>query len=147
MTTHQIQLVKESWALVEPSGKAAGALFYRHLFEMAPQVRHLFGENLEAQQGKLIRMLQYIVSNIDQLHQIAKEVQDLGRRHYHYHALPHHYELIGSALFKTLQVATKDAWTPEVENAWRTAFNTLRNMMIIAQESERTLYDENATGT
>ncbi len=102
----------------------------------------LFPESLEAQQAKLVHMLQYIVDHLDHLHEIAHEVKQLGRRHYHYHALPHHYELIGKALVETLQMASGNSWTQEISDAWRTAFNALRQMMIIAQEEERMLIED-----
>ena len=39
MTSHQIQLVQESFEKVRPIGQLAGELFYKNLFEIAPELK------------------------------------------------------------------------------------------------------------
>ena len=49
MTPHQIKLVQTSFSHVAPIATIAADLFYGRLFEIAPQVRRLFPEDLREQ--------------------------------------------------------------------------------------------------
>ena len=55
-----------------------GELFYNRLFEIAPQVRHLFHSPMPEQSRKLLSMLQYIISKLDKLEDILEEVAQLA---------------------------------------------------------------------
>jgi hypothetical protein len=49
-----------------------------------------------------------------------------------------HYPVVGAALLWTLEKGLGDGWTPEVADAWSTAYGTLSGYMI----SEVQLLDE-----
>ena len=57
MTPHQIKLVQTSFAKVAPIATTAADLFYGRLFEIAPQVRAMFPDDLSDQKKKLMAML------------------------------------------------------------------------------------------
>ena len=57
MTPNQIALVQTSFARVAPIAATAADLFYGRLFEVAPQVRSLFPEDLRERAGKQFRLL------------------------------------------------------------------------------------------
>lgn len=135
MTKEQIQLVQQSWSKVLPIAKEAGLLFYEKLFAAAPGVRHLFKPDINEQAKKLVVMLGYIVSRLPQMDELLPEVQRLGEKHAAYGAEPAHYEAVGQCLVATLKEGLQEEWTPEVQNAWITAYNTLKNVMIVAQTS------------
>jgi hemoglobin-like flavoprotein len=103
MTTRQIQLVQQSWETVKPIAQQAGELFYQKLFDKAPQVRHLFKEDISGQAGKLGYMLTYVVSRLDNLDTIVVDVQKLAVRHNKYGAEPAHYAVVGECLLATLE--------------------------------------------
>lgn len=133
MTNEQIQLVQQSWAKVLPIAKSAGILFYQKLFAAAPEVRHLFKPDINEQASKLVMMLGYVVAKLPHMDELLPEVQQLGKRHAGYGAEPKHYEVVGQCLIATLKEGLGSDWTPEVQNAWITAFNALKNLMIVAQ--------------
>ena len=133
MTQQQIALVQRSWADVLPFSRQAGLMFYDKLFQVAPGVRHLFKEDISEQANKLVTILGYVVSKLRHMEELLPEVQKLGRRHNGYGAEPAHYEVVGQCLVATLKEGLGDAWTPEVQDAWITAYNTLKNVMIVAQ--------------
>ena len=134
MTKEQIDLVQSSWSKVLPIAKEAGLLFYQKLFAAAPGVRHLFKDDIKEQADKLVMMLGYIVSRLSQMDSLLPDVQRLGAKHAGYGAEPAHYEAVGQCLIATLKDGLGEAWTPEVQDAWITAYNTLKNVMIVAQE-------------
>lgn len=136
MTQEQISLVQQSWKNVLPTAKEAGLLFYQKLFAAAPQVRPLFQNDIGPQANKLVTVLGYVVTKLNRMDELLPEVQQLGRRHNAYGTLPVHYEVVGQCLMETLRECLAEGWTPEVQNAWITAYNTLKNVMIVAQAEE-----------
>lgn len=136
MTHQQINLVQQSWSQVLPIAKQAGLLFYSKLFEAAPGVRHLFKPDISEQANKLVTILGYVVSKLNRMEELLPEVQKLGARHNGYGAEPAHYEVVGQCLIATLKEGLGNSWTPEVQDAWVTAYNTLKNVMIVAQEED-----------
>lgn len=136
MTQQQVNLVQQSWGQVLPIAKQAGLLFYSKLFEAAPGVRPLFKPDISEQANKLVTILGYVVSKLNRMEELLPEVQKLGARHNSYGAEAAHYEVVGQCLIATLKEGLGDAWTPEVQNAWITAYNTLKNVMIVAQEED-----------
>ena len=49
MTPEQIDLVQSSWAKVAPIADQAADIFYDRLFEIAPEARPLFAEDMTKQ--------------------------------------------------------------------------------------------------
>ncbi|MGH1349934.1 MAG: globin family protein [Methyloligellaceae bacterium] len=129
MTPEQIQLVQDSFKKVEPIAMKAADLFYGRLFEIAPEVRSLFPEELSEQKGKLMSMLATAVRNLHQVEQIVPAVQELGRRHVGYNVTSEHYKSVGAALIWTLEQGLGDSFTPDVRDAWLETYGTLAGVM------------------
>lgn len=129
MTPQQVELVQSSFKKVEPIATEAGDLFYGRLFEIAPQVRPMFSDDISDQRDKLMKMLSTAVNNLHQVEQIIPAVQDLGRRHVDYGVKDEHYDTVGSALLWTLEQGLKDDFTPEVKEAWTETYTTLAGVM------------------
>ena len=129
MTPHEIQLVQTTFKSVAPIADQAADLFYGRLFEIAPEVRSLFPEDLSGQKKKLMGMLATAVTNLHQVEKIVPAVQDLGRRHVGYGVTAAHYEPVGEALIWTLDKGLGEAFTPEVKGAWVAAYTTLSGVM------------------
>jgi hemoglobin-like flavoprotein len=132
MTPHQIKLVQTSFAKVAPIAATAADLFYGRLFEIAPQVRAMFPDDLSEQKKKLMAMLGTAVGGLSHLDTLVPAVQALGRRHGGYGVTAAHYTPVGAALLWTLQQGLGDAFTPEVKDAWATAYIILSTTMIDA---------------
>ena len=133
MTNKQIELVQQSWELVKPIAKEAGQLFYLHLFTTAPQIRHLFKEDISEQAAKLVRMLTYIVSMLKRLDDLGPDIERLAAAHNGYGAKPEDYDIVGACLIKTLQAGLDKAWNEELADAWVAVYTTLKEAMINAQ--------------
>ena len=134
MTDEQIALIQTSWAQVEPIADTAAQIFYERLFATAPEVRRLFPDDLTEQRRKLMATLGMVVKALPKLAQIIPNVQALGRRHAAYGVLPEHYAIVGSALLWTLEQGLGDAFTPDVRDAWTTAYGILAATMQDAAE-------------
>ena len=132
MTPSQIKLVQTSFAQVAPIAATAADLFYGRLFEIAPQVRAMFPADISEQKKKLMAMLGTVVSGLNNLDTLMPAVRALGRRHGGYGVKAQHYAPVGSALLWTLEKGLGAAFTPEVKDAWATAYIVLSTTMIDA---------------
>lgn len=129
MTPQQITLVQTSWQQVVPIADTAAGLFYGKLFELDPDLKHLFKNDITEQGRKLMAMISTVVSKLDQLADIVPAVQDLGRRHVAYGVEEKHYDTVGAALIWTLGAGLGAAFTDEVKEAWVTAYTILAGAM------------------
>lgn len=129
MTPDQVRLVQDSFAKVRPIADTAADLFYGRLFEIAPQVRALFPDDMREQKGKLMAMLGLAVTNLDRPEIVAPAVRELGRRHVAYGTLEAHYAPVGAALLWTLEQGLGPDFTPEVRQAWTETYGLVAGLM------------------
>ena len=132
MTPHQIKLVQTSFAQVAPIAATAADLFYGRLFEIAPDVRAMFPDELSGQKKKLMAMLGTAVAGLSHLDTLLPAVRALGRRHTGYGVGAEHYVPVGAALLWTLGKGLGDAFTADVREAWATTYTILSQAMIEA---------------
>jgi hemoglobin-like flavoprotein len=129
MTPEQIEMVKASWRDVLPIRDQAAALFYTRLFELDPTLRQLFNGNMEEQGRKLMQMLNTVVQKLDRLNELLPQVRELAQRHVEYGVKDSDYDTVGSALMWTLGIGLGDAFTPDLSEAWATAYMALSDAM------------------
>jgi nitric oxide dioxygenase len=134
MTPHEIMLVQTSYAKVAPIAATAADLFYGRLFEIAPDVRRLFSDDMAGQKKKLMLMLGAAVGSLNRLDALLPVVRALGERHAGYGVTVAHFAPVGAALLWTLEQGLGPAFTPEVKDAWTTAYGVLSQTMIDAME-------------
>jgi nitric oxide dioxygenase len=130
MTPEQVELVQQSFAKVAPISEQAAVLFYDRLFEIAPKVKSMFPADMTEQRKKLMATLAVVVNGLGNLESVLPAASALARRHVSYGAKAEHYPAVGAALLWTLQQGLGDGWTPEVAEAWATAYGTLSGFMI-----------------
>lgn len=129
MTPHQIELVQSSFSLVEPIIEPAAMMFYDRLFQLDPSLRPMFRTPQAEQARKLAHVLTVVVKSLSRPQQILPAVEELGRRHSNYGVRPEHYATVGAALLWTLQSGLGEAFTPEVRDAWSSAYLFLSSTM------------------
>ena len=136
MTPRQIELVRSSFAAVEPIADVAATIFYRRLFDLDPAVRLLFAAtDMPAQRRNLMQTLTVVVRALDRLETVVPAVEALGRRHSGYGVRAEDFETVGAALLDTLEEGLGDAFTGETRDAWAAAYGILASVMIGAAAS------------
>lgn len=136
MTPRQIELVRSSFAAVEPIADAAATIFYRRLFDLDPAVRALFtATDMAVQRRNLMQTLTVVVRGLDRLEGLVPAVEALGRRHAGYGVKADDFETVGAALLDTLEEGLGDAFTAETRDAWAAAYGILASVMIGAGEA------------
>jgi hemoglobin-like flavoprotein len=133
MTRDQIHLVQASFRNVLPIREQAAALFYDRLFEIDPGTRGLFADtDLRTQGGKLMAAIGMVVHALDAPESMVEKLKELARRHVNYGVENRHYATVGAALLWTLQVGLGESFTPELRDAWASAYNMLSERMMEA---------------
>ena len=132
MDATQIDMVQGSFKKVVPIADAAAGIFYTRLFEIAPEVKPMFKGDIKEQGKKLMTTLGVVVNGLKDLDAIVPVAQQLAVKHVDYGVKPEHYPVVGDALIYTLEQGLGDDFTPELKNAWVTAYGTLSSVMIDA---------------
>jgi hemoglobin-like flavoprotein len=129
LTSRQVEMVQQSFRLVEPILDDAAVLFYGRLFEIDPSLQQMFQRPRREQARLLAQTLKVVVNGIDRPAQLRGAVETLGRRHAGYGVRDEHYAVVGEALLWTLEAGLKDKFTSEVRDAWIAAYSWLAFIM------------------
>jgi hemoglobin-like flavoprotein len=100
MTPEQIDLVRKSFDALWPFRRKLAEQFYGRFFELAPDTRHLFPNDMERQQLKLMDTIAAIVGTLDQFQSI---ISHTGRKHANLGVQTSHFIAFGEALIWGLQ--------------------------------------------
>lgn len=136
MEPRQVQLVRSSFARIEPIKARAAALFYGRLFDLDPSLRSLLKGGMAAQRANLMAALGVVIGSLDRLENILPLVRALGRRHAAYGVGPDHYASVGQALIWTLAQALGPDFTSDTRRAWIDTYGHLAWTMIAAAEED-----------
>jgi hemoglobin-like flavoprotein len=130
MTPDQIDLVQSSFAKVVPIADAAAGLFSGRLFEIAPEVKPLFRNDMREQGRKLMTTLGVVVGSLKNLDAVLPAAKALAVKHVGYGVTAAHYEPVGAALIWTLEKGLGEDFTLETKNAWISTYAALSGVMI-----------------
>jgi NAD(P)H-flavin reductase len=130
------RLIRESFAAVEPKAEELAQYFYGALFVIAPDCRDLFPITMTTQRGRLLRALVYVVQMVDRPDELVTFLGQLGRDHRKFAVVARHYDAVGIALVSALKRFLKEKWTPEVADAWTTAYGVIAKTMREAAQAE-----------
>jgi len=131
------QLIRDSWAEVEPRAEEMGRLFYATVFRIAPESRDLFPVNMEVQRSRLMRALVHVVQMVDRPDELVPFLEQLGRDHRKFGVIAQHYDAVGEALITAIASIAGPAWTPAVRDAWTEAYGVVAAAMRTAAQAER----------
>ena len=132
LNARQIDLVQDSFAAVVPITDSTAAEFYRRLFELAPDTKPLFSNDMTQQGRKLFLTLATVVDALDRLDTIVPVARELAIRHVTYGAKERHYAAVGAALIETLRAGLGPAFDRDTETAWLAAYTILSDTMLAA---------------
>lgn len=129
MTPEQKQIVHDSFRKTLRKREDFAEYFYACLFDIAPELKALFREDIEQQAHRFIGMVSLAVAGMKDHENVTPEFGDLGRRHRGYKVGATHYEPFGRALIWTLAQVLGDEFTPEVKQAWTAWYELVAQTM------------------
>lgn len=129
ITPQQKELVKKTWVMVVPIADTAAELFYGRLFELEPDYKAMFKNDMKEQGKKLMKTINIAVEALDDLEPLIPTLKQMGADHAGYGVKDRDYNVVGAALLWTLEKGLDDAFTDEVKNAWGAVYEVLATVM------------------
>ncbi|HKO57367.1 MAG TPA: protein kinase [Thermoanaerobaculia bacterium] len=132
--THYI--VQSSFERVAQRREEAAGIFYKHLFDIAPQTRPMFeGVDMATQGSMLMNMIAAAVRGLDRLDELKPVLEDLGRRHARYGVRVEHFSPVEECLLHTVKTMMGEEFNLDVQLAWTQIYNFVAQTMIEAAAS------------
>ena len=129
ITQQQKELVQKTWVMVVPIADKAAELFYGRLFELEPEYRKMFKNDMTEQGKKLMKTINIAVEALDDVEPLVPVLKQMGADHAGYGVQERDYNVVGAALLWTLEKGLGDAFTDEVKNAWGAGYELLASVM------------------
>jgi len=137
MTPEQIDLVRKSFDALWPFRRKLAERFYSRFFELAPDTRRLFPNDMERQQLKLMDTIAAIVGTLDQRETFQSIITHTGRKHADFGVQASHFVAFGEALIWGLQQQLGPAFTPEMQRAWIVLYGAIQAEMMRAAKKRK----------
>ena len=132
MTPEQVDLIQKSFDALWPVRRRLAELFYNRFFELAPDARALFPQDISRQHIKFMDMIAAIVGALDKRQIFQSIISYSGRQHAQFGVKRAHFVAFGEALIWGLEQQFGAAFTPELKQAWITLYEAVQNDMIRA---------------
>ena len=126
MTPEQIDLVRKSFDALWPFRRKLAEQFYGRFFELAPDTRRLFPDDMEKQQLKLMDTIAAIVGTLDQREIFQSIISHTGRKHAEFGVRKSHFVAFGDALIWGLQRQFGPEFTPEMQQTWIVLYDAIQ---------------------
>ena len=123
-------MVQASYVELGPHTADLAERFYERLFAAAPSLRTMFSEDPAVQKSLFASELAVIVQSISHFDAFVARTRHLGARHETYGVTYLHYEIAGRALLEALADTLGPAFTDELRDAWRLAFDLVAETMM-----------------
>jgi hemoglobin-like flavoprotein len=124
------QRLRSSFQALVPVADQFAEKFYMRLFEVEPSLRSLFPSDMTAQRGKLLTMLAWIISNLENGDELKNGLSELGQRHQKYNARPEHYPIVAGVMIGAMAEMAGEVWDQGIESDWRTALERIAAIML-----------------
>lgn len=127
-----VAAVRRSCAAVAARPVALTEAFYAHLFEMAPEIRGMFPQDLSGQMQKMADTLLGAIAALDAPDTAALEttLRKLGADHATRHGVQEaHYAYIGHALTRAVRDVAGPAYSGTVSSSWIAVYQWVAHHM------------------
>ena len=133
----EADILRSSFDLIAPQAEEVMSRFYDELFKRFPAVVPMFANTTKAKQMKmLLASLKLVIANLDNPDKLVPALQDMGKRHKGYGALPEHYGAVAETLMDVMKEFAGKAWTKQVHQAWSDALNLVAETMLGGYEND-----------
>jgi hemoglobin-like flavoprotein len=128
----QVELIRRSFETVLHAGDQASLAFYNRFFELAPETRSLFKDDIAEQGRLLIAALARIVTGLSHQQDVLPTLRELAVRYVAYGARAEHYPMVGDALLWMIDRMSSPEVDMPTREAWRAAYDLVAEAMIEA---------------
>ncbi|KAJ5594658.1 uncharacterized protein N7459_000866 [Penicillium hispanicum] len=147
LTPDQVQLIKATVPVLVEHGNTITSVFYKNLLADNPALNNVFNTPNQRnghQPRALAGALFAYASHIDDLGALSPAVELICNKHASLYIQPDDYQIVAKYLLEAMAEVLGDALTPEIKDAWATAYWQLADLMI---GREKQIYDQSAGWT
>ncbi|MHA2276295.1 MAG: globin domain-containing protein [Candidatus Kariarchaeaceae archaeon] len=126
--------IVNSWKSIMKDPVSFSRTFYDKLFDIDPNMKKLFKDNIEIQQIKLIDSLKYLVKRMWDLQEATIKMKKLGLKHKSYAVKKHHYPKFGEAFVYTLEYYLGDEFSEICRISWSKLYDSVSEIMILGSQ-------------
>lgn len=137
LTAEEIARIRSSFDLVFSKSTEMTTTFYDRVFELAPECRPMFRDDMDVLKRDFIATLAVLVGSLDHVTGLLSSIDILGRNHARYGVQPEHFPLVGEALLWSLSKGLGEQWTSEVEQAWRKVYDIIAQRMMTSVRAQQ----------
>jgi hemoglobin-like flavoprotein len=125
-----VPLLRSSFDLVVERSPQLTTRFYEILFARYPQVKPLFGRNTTTHQAQMLTSaLCAVIEHLEDAPWLTETLGAMGKKHIDYGVTDEMYDYVGASLLAALAEAAGPDWTPELQEAWATAYGAIAGLM------------------
>ena len=138
-----IGIVKATAHVVKDNINDITTRMYKLMFTNFPEVKDLFTSQTghpgraEEQARTLGKYIVAYARNIENLKNLKDDVERIVYKHLATEVYPQHYPVVGKCLIQAIKDVLNDAVTPEIETAWREAYDFLATLLMKCEEEMR----------
>lgn len=128
-----MEIIKSTVPVLKEHGLEITKTFYKTMFENNPEVKAFFNmdKQTSGEQPKALAMTVLAAAqNIDNLATILPVVKRIGEIHCDREIKEEHYPIVGTNLLIAIKKVLGDAATPEIMEAWGTAYGVIAKIFI-----------------
>lgn len=123
--------VSNSFDRMLPRSDWIAKYFYAHLFTNHPEVRPMFPKDMNIQRDRFFFAIVKIVGDLANGKIRTEYLSGLGAAHAsELGVIPAHYPAVGDSLIATLKKFHGLQWSAEIEESWRSAYQTIADVML-----------------
>jgi nitric oxide dioxygenase len=142
LTANQIQLIKATVPVLAEHGNTITSVFYKNILAENPTLNNIFNipNQVNGHQPRALAGALYAyAAHIDDLAALSSAVELICSKHASLYVQPEHYSVVAKYLLEAMGQVLGDALTPEITDAWATAYWQLADLMIAR---ERQMYQQ-----
>jgi hemoglobin-like flavoprotein len=124
-----IEVLRDSFALVAERETAVALRFYEILFERYPQTKGMFRRSSVEQAQMLTQALVAVVEHLEDSTWLGTTLHALGAKHVEYRVRDEMYDWVGECLIAALADCLGPSFSPRVKDAWIGAYGAVAGMM------------------
>ena len=130
MTPTQIDLVRQSWTALIPTGPRFAAAFYARLIALDARFGPMFAHSdMDRQACRFAETLALLVESLDEPDAFVPVLAALGRSHMALGVTERLYRVFGQTLLATLEESCAPQWSQELHDAWADAYLLFTSIM------------------
>jgi hemoglobin-like flavoprotein len=133
-TADQVGQIRDSFDAIWPAHRAIAEAFYARFFELVPDARRMFPDEMAEQQRKLMDTIAILVGVLDNPELFHSVGRPIGRWHVQLGVTSSHLAAFGDALLWTLEHQLGSSFTPELRQAWAALYEVVQSDMLPASE-------------